>query len=333
MRLCLFVLASLVVFLSSSCQPSQTKAGNSTQRWMTQNGKIKVLGTIAMIDDLVKHVGGEFVDTISLIKGELNPHTYQLVKGDDEKLAFADLVFYNGLGLEHGPSLQNFLAHSPKAVGLGNLILKRNPELILLMDEQPDPHIWMDVSLWAKTIEDITEALIKVDPIHAKNYKSNAENFKKALQKTHEKIKTMLKAIPEKQRYLVSSHDAFNYFARAYLAEEQELQENSWRKRVAAPEGLAPDSQLSPVHLQQILDFLKKNQVYVLFPESNVSKDSIKKILDAGTELGIHLKISNNHLYADAMGEPGSEGDSYENMLLHNASTIANHLKLNHSHE
>src|SRR5262249_39836093 len=142
----------LILFLCFSCGNEQHRPQGRTQVWMTKNGKLKVLTTIAMIDDLVKQIGDGYVDTLVLIKGELNPHSYQLVKGDDEKLAYADIIFYNGLGLEHGPSLQHFLENSSKSVGLGNRILDNESSLILRIDGQIDPHIWTDISLWSKTL-------------------------------------------------------------------------------------------------------------------------------------------------------------------------------------
>lgn len=320
----------LLLLFCAACGHDQQRPPGKTQTWMSKNGKLKVLSTIAMIDDLVRQIGGDNIDTITLIKGELNPHSYQLVKGDDEKLAFADLIFYNGLGLEHGPSLQHFLEKSPKAIGLGNKILNKDPSLILRIDGQIDPHIWMDVSLWAKTLPFIVEALSQKDPAHAEEYKANAQKLNTEMEKVHASIRQEMQAILEKQRYLVTSHDAFNYFTRAYLSEAKELEDGTWQERFAAPEGLAPESQLSARHIQLIIEHLVKYHIHVLFPESNVSKDSIRKIVDAGREKGLNLKIATDYLYADAMGEPGSDGDTYLKMVQHNAVTIAHHLRNNH---
>jgi manganese/zinc/iron transport system substrate-binding protein len=325
-----FTLCLLVLALCFSCGQNPHKSQGAMQVWMARNGKLKVLSTIAMIDDLVKQVGGEHVDTIALIKGELNPHSYQLVKGDNEKLAFADLIFYNGLGLEHGPSLQQYLHDESKAVGLGNRLLKQSSGLILSVDDQLDPHIWMDVSLWAKTTSLIAQELSQKDPAHADFYRANAEKLMEEMTKLHTSIYQEMQRIPEQQRYLVTSHDAFNYFTRAYLAEEQELNDNNWQRRFAAPEGLAPESQLSTRHIQLIIDFLVQHKIHVLFPESNVSKDSIRKIVNAGREKNLQLQIATENLYADAMGEPGSDGDTYMKMLQHNAHVIASYLKVNH---
>lgn len=299
------------------------------ERFRANNGKIKVLSTIAMIGDLVRQIGGDQVDSLTLVRGDLDPHSYQLVKGDDEKLAYADIIFYNGLGLEHGPSLQHYLETNKKAVGVGNLVMEEHPELILRVEGQLDPHIWMDVSLWMKTIPFIVEALSAKDPSHADKYRLNGEKLMQELQEIHHEIQKKLNQFPPQKRYLVTSHDAFNYFTRAYLATDQERQEGTWKVRFAAPEGLAPESQLSAANIQQIIDYLARYQVHVIFPESNVSKDSIKKIVSSGKEKGLDITIAPCCLYSDAMGEPGSDGDTYQKMIQHNAEWIVKYLKVN----
>ena len=317
----------LIVSFLSACT-----GGSSTYKtWMTPSAKIKVLSTIAMIDDVVKQVGGEYVENYTtLIRGELDPHSYQLVKGDDEKLAFADLIFYNGLGLEHGPSLQKYLETSPKALGLGDQIRKQQPTLILNYRGQIDPHIWMDIDLWSKIVPQIVSQLSLRDPQHASVFQENGQKLSEDMQAMHHQLYLELQSIPEQQRYLVTSHDAFNYFTRAYLAEESELKDGSWQKRFAAPEGLAPESQLSVADIQSLIQHLQQHQIHMLFPESNVSKDSIRKIVSAGREKGMQLKIAPESLYADAMGAPGSDADSYLKMIQHNGNTIAHYLWKNY---
>ncbi|GAB4226094.1 MAG: zinc ABC transporter substrate-binding protein [Chlamydiales bacterium] len=312
----------VVIALLTSCSNSQEV--KELRQWMTPNDKIKILATTGMIEDVVAAVGGEFVDTHTLIRGDLDPHSYQLVKGDDEKLAFADLIFYNGLGLEHGPSLRHYLKDSEKAIPLGNQIQKENPNLILMVEGTTDPHIWMDVSLWKKTLPYIVEALSKIDPEHAEQYQLNARKYAELMQHKHGEILSIMRSIPEEHRYLVSSHDAFNYFSRAYLAAEGR---DDWEDRFAAPEGLAPESQLSTLDIQNIINHIEKYQICVLFPESNVSKDSIRKIVNAGRERGLKLRVATDVLYADAMGPPGSDGDTYLKMVYHNASVLAKSLR------
>jgi manganese/zinc/iron transport system substrate-binding protein len=314
----------MLAWLFAGC--SKQERAREFKNWLEDNGKIKVLSTTAMIDDLVKGVGKERVDALTLIQGELDPHSYQLVKGDDEKLSFAQLIFFNGLGLEHGPSLKRHLENNAKAVPLGDRIELSNPSLILYVNDQRDPHIWMDISLWARTVPFIEESLSRIDPSNASYYKENAKQLQKEMAKAHDEVQRILHEIPPHKRYLVTSHDAFNYFTRAYLSEGNETATGEWKKRFAAPEGLAPESQLSALNIKDIIEYLKLHQVDLIFPESNVSRDSIRKIIQAGQEKGLEVKMACCPLYGDAMGKQGSDGDTYLKMIIHNARILADHM-------
>lgn len=317
----------LLAFAACSCDKDCKFNRELEQQWYERNGKLKVLSSTAMIDDIVKRVGGEHIDTLTLIRGGLDPHTYQLVKGDDEKLAYADVIFYNGLGLEHGPSLQEQLADQKNAFSLGDAILSKHPERILYYQGQIDPHIWMDISLWKEIVPTIVANLSQYDAKNAPEYKRNGDRLLKELEEAHLALRSELQQIPDTKRYLVTSHDAFNYFTRAYLATDEELAQDSWQKRFAAPEGLSPESQLSAADIQQIIDHLKAYNIHIIFSESNVSRDSIRKIVQSGKDNGLELRIATAYLYGDAMGEAGSEGDTYVKMIRYNGRTIASYLK------
>lgn len=299
----------------------------SEHGWDQTEGKIKVLCTIGMITDLVKEIGGEHLSVLTMVRGELDPHSYQLVKGDDEKLAAAAIIFYNGLGLEHGPSLREYLSSSGKAVNLGDAIKEIDPSSIIFLDNTPDPHVWMDISLWSKAVPVIVDALSRLDPAHSMQYQENGAALIGKMEEEHLSLQKILAHVPEKNRYLITSHDAFNYFARAYLATEQERVDGGWQPRFAAPEGLAPESQLSTTDIRLILDHMKLYNIRVIFPESNVSQASIRKLLDAGNEEKMQLMIAKEPLYGDAMGPSGSSGNTYLNMIRHNAETLARYLK------
>lgn len=322
MRLILFF---LLVLSLCGCQDSLRQ--QELNRWMQEKEKIRVLSTIAMIDDLVSIIGGDKVNTYVLISGQLDPHSYQLVKGDDEKISAAEIIFFNGLNLEHGPSLKKTLYGKHNAIGLGDEIYREEPEKILKWNGQIDPHIWMDVSLWSDTIPHIVSALSRYDPENKDFYQENGMKLKSELLKLHQNIYNRLQDIEPEKRYLVTSHDAFNYFAKAYLATEDELKSNTWQKRFQAPEGLAPDSQLSAIDIQNVVDHLQKHHIQVIFPESNVSQDSIRKIVSAGNEKGLDVTIAKCPLYADAMGSQGSQGDTYMKMVDYNAKLIGLYLQ------
>jgi manganese/zinc/iron transport system substrate-binding protein len=321
----------LFLLISCFCVACKSNQDNSKQRLFSNDEKPKVLSTIGMINDLVRQIGGDHIETLTLINGELDPHSYQLVKGDDEKLSRANIIFFNGLGLEHGPSLQRHLQQHRNAIALGDELQKQYPEQIIYYHGQLDPHVWMDVSLWAKTVPFIVKTLSAEDPAHADDYQKNGEKLQIEMNKSDAEIREMFKQVPDAKRYLVTSHDAFNYFGRAYLATDEERSSGLWHERVAAPEGLAPESQLSSKDIQIIIDHLEKYDIRVLFPESNISKDSIKKIISAGKEKGLKLDLATISLYADAMGGSGTDEDTYLKMILHNARVIKDTLiKTNH---
>ncbi len=323
-----YCLVGILVF--NGCASDQyQKRRVHFQQWIQNNSKIKVLSTTAIIDDIVRRVGGEYVNTIVLIEGQLDPHSYQLVKGDDEKLAFAQLIFYNGLGLEHGPSLHTHLLNNPKAIALGDLIDQQQSGQIIYVHGQKDPHIWMDILLWSKTIPLIVQALSQQDPAHAEEYQMNGQTLQQEMESAHRKTIEIMHQVPPDKRYLVTSHDAFNYFARAYLSDISEVESGKWEKRFAAPEGLAPESQLSTLDIKNIIEYLKRYQIRLIFPESNVSRDSIRKIVQACQEEGFDVQIACCALYGDTLGEPGSEGDTYLKMIHYNTQTLAEHMNFN----
>ncbi len=282
--------------------------------WEAGSGKLKVLCTTAMVGDLVKRVGGDLVEMVVLIQGEIDPHSYELVKGDGERLQYADLIFYNGLGLEHGASLSSTLSESVQAHNLGATLPR---EKLLHVGGALDPHIWMDVALFSSLVDPIAAIFSEKDPVHTEEYRSREEEAKADLQQLDRQLQAILHAIPEEKRYLVTSHDAFNYFTRRYLATDQERQEGGWQMRFAAPEGLAPDGQLSSRHIGEIVNHLKTYRVKILFPESNVSRDSIQKILSVCKSEGLEVKMAEAALYGDSMGK-----ENYKEMMEHNAETI-----------
>lgn len=283
---------------------------------------MKVLSTTAMVNDLVAKVGGERIQCSVLILGEIDPHSYELVKGDNEKINDAAVVFFSGLNLEHGASLRHKLSLHPHAVSLGDCIRKEFPDCILLEQGQVDPHIWMDISLWSCAIAPIAEALSLQDPEGREYYVKRAQEAFEDLMKSHKELRLQMQKIPEEKRYLVTSHDAFAYFTRAYLATDEEFLSEDWKKRMAAPEGFAPEGQLGAADLQKIIDYLIQYQVRVVFPESNVSPDALRKIISACKEKGVDVHFSSEALYGDSMGPSGSMAGSYPGMVEYDAMVL-----------
>lgn len=283
------------------------------------NGKIKVLSSTAMIDDLVGMIGGEEIDHSSLIQGNIDPHSYELVKGDGEKISQADVVFYNGLGLEHGASVKNQFEKHPRAVALGDRIYSQKKEAFIFVEGQIDPHIWMDVALFSEITLPIAEVLGEIDPDHAPLFRERAVRLKEKMLMKDQELFILMQKLPSEQRFLVTSHDAFHYFTKKYLANPDE---ENWEKRLIAPEGLAPDGQMSVLDIKQVAEFLCEHQVHVVFPESNINQDSLKKIVAICREKGLHVKIAATPLYGDAM----AGAKSHLEMIEHNVQTLIQNL-------
>lgn len=185
------------------------------------------------------------------------------------------------------------------------------------MQGRVDPHIWMDVALWSEAIEPIQEALTRLDPEGAKGYGARAERLRSQLGELHAEIQARMGALPSERRYLVTSHDAFHYFTRAYLADRGET---DWRERATAPEGLAPEGQISPADLREVVTYLKRHPVGVIFPETNVSRDAISRIVLAGSEEGLQVVVCSEPLYGDAMEE------DYASSMRHNVDVMVRYL-------
>jgi len=319
-----FFAIGALFFLFVSCgQPSEKGCHRQEQieRWLEDNGRQKVLCSTAMIEDIVKRVGGDQIDTIVLIPGQLDPHSYQLVKGDEEKFAHAEFIFYNGLGLEHNPSLRHLLEESSKSVAVGDRIGEKEPEELIYINGLVDPHLWMDVSIWSKVVGVVVEAFEK----GGLDVKERAEMVRQDMLEVHEEIKELLAVVPQEKRYLVTSHDAFQYFARAYLAKADERMSGTWNQRSTAPEGIAPESMLSTTDIQEVIDYVVQHDIQVLFSESNVNTDSLKKIISALKEMGRMVRITEESLFSDAMG---CDDDNYLTMMKHNGEVVAYQLMI-----
>ncbi|MDN3505051.1 MAG: zinc ABC transporter substrate-binding protein [Rhabdochlamydiaceae bacterium] len=315
----LYLIATALLIVGCGKQNSNK---SQLDLWMEEEGKLRVLSTTSMIGDLVERIGQDRIVHLTLMDGTVDPHSYELVKGDDEKLSRANLVFYNGLGLEHGASLHYALTHNKLATPVGDVLSTKCPERLLTIDGVIDPHIWMDINLFVETIDPIVETLSKHDPSYSHIFKKRGDQLREELLVADRLVYEMMQAINESNRYLVTSHDAFNYFARHYLATPKELETNSWQKRFQAPEGLAPDGQLGLHDLEQILNHLETYKIHYLFPESNVSLNSLKKLHSVAKAKGIDIHFSKTPLFGDSMSGEETSVSSYKEMVLHNAKVI-----------
>ena len=218
MRKIYISLCLIGVLVSSGCDPKE-------QPDASVDAKFRVVTTIGMITDIVKNVGAERVEVTGMMGPGVDPHLYKPSAGDVQRLASAHLIFYNGLHLESkmGDILAK-MSGDTKTVAVTDAV-DRN--LLLTPPEfegQYDPHLWFDVTLWMKAVVKVRDALSEFDPDNTVVYWSNAERYLAKLVELHQYVKTQAERVPPQQRVLVTAHDAFNYFGKAYGFEVRGLQ-------------------------------------------------------------------------------------------------------------
>lgn len=321
-------LSSLLLFLFLIFTGCSSESGyqKKQMQWLEPSTALPVLCTTEMIEALVSRIGGNYVKTLPLVYGELDPHSYQMVKGDKQKFDHAHIVFCNGLELEHGPSLKSALANHSDVVFLADLLKKTDFSRFIYHGSIPDPHIWLDVALFSQLCPLIAQELSRKDPAHSSYYNEEAIKLRSEMLALHEDLYQRFQSISSQKRYLVTSHEAFYYFARAYLKDKEE-DEKSWKNRFCAPEGLAPESQISLHRLMEIVSYIQNKQIHTVFLEVNVSSDAVYKIQEILSKKKYLLEVFSDPLFSDCMPSMSDEhqGDPtarYFHMIRSNADII-----------
>lgn len=285
------------------------------ERPPASGGPIKAVCTVGMITDIVGHVGGSRVEAVGIMGEGVDPHLYKASPGDVRLLEDATIVFYNGLHLEGkmGDMLEKLSKRKPVVAVAENIdpsLLRSPPEF----QGAHDPHIWFDVTLWMKAVERVREALIAQDPPGAAEYEKNAGDYLRTLTTLHETVSREIASIPEASRVLVTAHDAFGYFGRAYGIE------------VRAIQGISTEGEASLKDMNDLVDMLHARKIKAVFVESSVPRKTIDALVEGCRSKGHDIKIG-GELYSDAMGPAGTPEGTYEGMVLANVSKIVEALK------
>ena len=273
-------------------------------------GKLNVVTTIGMITDIVRNVGGERVEVTGLMGPGVDPHLYKASAGDVQRLTSAQLIFYNGLHLESkmGDILSKMTGNT-KTIAVTNAV---DRSLLLTPPEfegQYDPHLWFDVTLWMEAVGKVRDALSEFDSDNTLMYWSNAERYLAKLAELHEYVKAQVERVPPEQRILVTAHDAFNYFGKAYGFEVRGLQ------------GISTATEAGIADVQELATFIAEKRIPAIFVESSVSSRSLQAVQAAVNAKGFDVKIG-GQLYSDAMGSDGTPEGTYIGMVRHNIDTI-----------
>lgn len=282
-----------------------------------KNNRPKIVCTTGMLADALQSICGNWADVTALMGAGVDPHLYKASQGDTEKLSNADLIVYNGLHLEGKmEAVLKKLAARKKVLPLGEYL---SPALLLPTGaaapsfEQAgsiDPHIWMDLQLWKSALEKLHSDLMQHFPEHKAEISANYTKYAQTIDSTHSQMLELIKAIPENQRLMITSHDAFRYFGRAYTIEVKGLQ------------GISTASELGLHDITQMVNLLSTRKINAVFVESSVSDKAIASVIEGCAAKGHTIKRGGT-LFSDAPGNAGTPEATYCGMMLHNARTIA----------
>jgi manganese/zinc/iron transport system substrate-binding protein len=301
----IFIVLSTLILLTA-CQPNPKSE---------EDTRLYVVSTTGMLHDAVLNIGGDLVRPEVIMGPGVDPHLYKATQGDLRRLREADLVIYNGLSLEGkmGEILEKLSRNKPVIAAAENA---PKEQLLQAVDYQNsyDPHLWFDVSLWKYAVQAVRDALMKEDPENADTYRTHAEQYLDEIERLHRWVTEEIREIPAEKRILITAHDAFQYFGRAYDIE------------VVGIQGVSTVADVSLRNVTDIIDLIIDRGIKSIFVETSVSNRTIQAVVDGCKEKGHDVKIGGS-LFSDAMGEPDTAEGSYVGMVRHNVEAISQGLK------
>jgi manganese/zinc/iron transport system substrate-binding protein len=271
---------------------------------------IRAVATVGMVADIVRNVGGSHVEVDQLLGAGIDPHLYKATRDDVQTIMSGDIVFYSGLMLEGKMADTLVKVGRDKPVFAVTELIDPN-ELYEPPDAggHYDPHVWMDVSIWSLCVDSVANSLSEFDPPRADEYRANADAYKKKLTALHEYGVRSIQSIPQDRRVLLTSHDAFNYFGKAYQIEVHGIQ------------GLSTESEAGLQRINELVDMLVAKKIKAVFVESSVSRKNIDALVEGVRSRG-HDVVIGGELFSDAMGENGTYEGTYIGMLDHNITLV-----------
>jgi manganese/zinc/iron transport system substrate-binding protein len=298
----------LFIALLSLTACGGTAGGQATDG--ASGDKLNVVATIGMITNIAEIVGGEHVQVEGLMGAGIDPHLYVASEGDVELLQNADIIFYNGLFLEaQMDEILKQIAERKTAVAVAENIDKSLLLPWATYADEYDPHVWFDVTLWMKAVEAVRDTLVEVDAANADDYQANAETLLQELTELDAYVKEQAARVPAEQRVLITAHDAFHYFGRAYGFEVRGLQ------------GISTASEAGTADVRDLANFIVERQIPAIFVESSVPVRNVEALQAAVRDRGFEVVIGGS-LFSDAMGDPGTPEGTYVGMVRHNIDTI-----------
>ena len=280
-----------------------------------ENGKLYIVCTTGIVADGVKNIVKDNATVEALMGPGIDPHLYKASHGDLVKLQNADIIVYNGLFLEGkmGEILEK-LAKKKTVISLGEALEETQLINNSTFQGAYDPHIWFDVKLWKQALASLPKKLNEIDSLKGLSFQQNFELYAKKLDSLDQAVTLKIKEIPEKNRILITAHDAFEYFGSAYQIEVRGLQ------------GISTLSEYGLQDVSSLVNFIVEKQIPAIYTETSVSEKAIKAVIEGCKGQG-HTVIIGGSLYSDAMGEPGTSEGTYLGMVNANVNMIVKGLR------
>ena len=267
---------------------------------------LKIVVSFSVLQDLVEEIGGEHVEVSAIVPPNADPHTYQPKPADAKSLSRADIIFMNGLGFE------GWLGRLVAASGFkGALVVagENIPARLSPANRETDPHAWHNVENAIRYAQTISRTLVDFDPLHKNYYEKRLAHYVNQLKNLHHEIHALFKGIPQENRKVVTTHDAFGYFGEAYQVS------------FFSPIGVNTEIQPSAQAIARLIDFIRLHAITAMFVENLASKQLLNQIAE---ETGVRV---GGTLYADSLSEKAGPAPTYIEMMRYNATLIANALR------
>ena len=283
------------------------------------DGRLRVVTTTSLIADLARQIGGDDIQVESLMGPGVDPHLYRARESDVQRMVDADLILYTGLHLEGkmGDVLEGVarrgIGVEPVAETVGEDALIPATGAMVTAGGTFDPHVWMDVALWRRAAVAVADALAAADPAHAPAFRARSLAYDARLDSLDAYVRTRVAELPPERRVLVTAHDAFNYFGKAYGVDVRGLQ------------GISTATEAGTADVRELAAFVAERRLPALFVETSVSPRAIEAVRAAVRARGWDVRVGGS-LYSDALGGPGSGADTYVGMIRSNVDTIVDGL-------
>lgn len=288
----------LSLFIFASCEPAPS---------------IEVLATTSVVADAARQLLPQEVEVVALMQSNIDPHSYKPVESDVAKLQRAKVILHNGLHLEGKMTDILEKIGQNKPVHAMSAALNNN-DLIQVGPNTYDPHIWFDLQLWDRCVGELSFFLMDQFPEHKEAIKQNAMDYFGELAMAHDEFVRAINEVPDSMRAMVTAHDAFSYFGRAYGIEVRGLQ------------GVSTAAEFGVKDMSETAEFIISHHLNAIFTETSVNPKSIQALQEAVAQKGGSVNIG-EPLFSDALGDAGTPEATLIGAFKHNTYQIIKSFK------